>query len=245
VRWYDRTILSLVLYSVAMLFLEVATGGEHSTGFFLWSERVVAVVLSVELLLRCIDHASPENGGDRDYFKSPEIVFDVIAVAPFWIGFFVPEEYLSAVRSLRILRLLKFYQASPVAHLVMENLLSQGRKLGVIGSFVGTMALFSAFTVHHLERATQPETFGSLWSSLWWTVVTVTTVGYGDMTPKTHLGQAVAMMLMVVGVSFIGALFSVVAGAFTHANVDAAVADPERAWDHTKGEFRQYERKSA
>jgi voltage-gated potassium channel len=142
------------------------------------------------------------------------MVFDVIAVLPFWLGFFVTPEYLAAVRSMRILRLLKFYRASPVAHLVMENLIYQWKKLRLVTGFVTIVVLFSGTVMHHLEAVAQPETFGSLWSSIWWAVVTMTTVGYGDMSPVTHAGQAVTMLLMLTSIGIVGALISIVGTAF-------------------------------
>jgi voltage-gated potassium channel len=216
--WFEKAILLLVLCSVGLFFAEMQLGGENSLAgpaYFLWSERAIASILTLEVLLRFLFCSSmTERGTNRTYFRSPEMVFDVIAVLPFWLGFFVAPEYLAAVRSMRILRLLKFYRASPMAHLVMENLIRQWKAIRLVTGFVTIVVLFSGTVMHHLEAVAQPEAFGSLWSSIWWAVVTMTTVGYGDMSPVTHAGQAVTMVLMLTSIGIVGALISIVGNGF-------------------------------
>jgi voltage-gated potassium channel len=121
---------------------------------------------------------------------------------------------------MRILRLLKFYRASPVAHIVMERIINQWDKIRLVSSFVLIITLFSGTAIHHLEKAAQPESFGSLWSSMWWTIVTICTVGYGDMYPKTVAGQAFGMLLMLTALGVVGALINVVMSAFNYEEED-------------------------
>jgi voltage-gated potassium channel len=200
-----------------MFFLEAQIGGRDSLSgpaFFLWSERIVAVLLTLEVVLRFILCSSVTKiGTDRQYFKSPEMVFDMIAILPFWAGFFVPVAYLEAVRSMRILRLLKFYRVSPIAHKVVGSLIAQRKKIRLVSFFAGIIVLFSGSVMHHLEDAVGGG-FDSYWNSVWWSVVTLTTVGYGDMSPVTKPGQAVAMLLMIVGIGIMGALIGIFVEAF-------------------------------
>ena len=218
---FEKFVYALILYSVGMFFVEAHMGGVdslHGPAIFLWSERFVAAVLTGEMVLRFVASSSRTSfGTNAAYFRSPEMVFDLIAVAPFYIGFIVPVQWLPAVRAARILRLLKFYRASPVAHMVVHNLVAQWKKIRLINCFVFIMILFSGTVMHQLESAAQPEAFHSLWASIWWAVVTLTTVGYGDMSPVTIVGQLVAMLLMVTGIGVVGAMISIVGNAF---NVD-------------------------
>ncbi len=224
-KWYEKGILFLVLYSVAMLFVEMSTGSQNSLSgnqFFLWSERACAGVLTLEVLLRlwyCSPHT--KKGTDTRYFKSPEIVFDLLAVVPFWLGFIIVDpEGLAIIRSMRILRLLKFYRASPVAHSVLGSLIEQREKLRLVLSICTIVVLFAGVSMHHLEGTQVPgvQAFDSLWSSMWWAIVTLTTVGYGDMSPTTVAGQTVATVIMVTSIGIVGALIGIVSTAF---NVDA------------------------
>ena len=218
-KWHEKGILFLVLYSVAMFFVELNLGGQNSLSgpaFFLWSERVVASILTLEMILRFWYH-SPHTakGTDRAYFKSPEMVFDMVSVLPFWLGFLIVNpEGLAIIRSMRVLRLLKFYRASPVAHVVMESLISQRQKIRLVTSVVTITILFAGVAMYHLEGPTHPDTFGTMWGAIWWSVVTMTTVGYGDMSPTTFPGQCVAILIMVTSIGIIGALISIVSSAF-------------------------------
>ena len=218
-KWHEKGILALVVYSVAMFFVELNLGGQNSLSgpvFFLWSERAVASVLTLEMMLRFWYH-SPHTakGTDRAYFRSPEMVFDLVSVLPFWLGFLTSSpEGLAIVRSMRVLRLLKFYRASPVAHIVMESLISQGRKIRLVTCVVAITILFAGVSMYHLEGPAHPDTFGTMWGAIWWAVVTMTTVGYGDMSPTTVPGQVVAILIMITSIGIIGALISIVSSAF-------------------------------
>ncbi len=222
-KWHERGILLLVLYSVMMLFLELGLGGQNSlTGpaSFLWSERAVAGILTLEVALR-FWYCSSENQPTavKSYFGSPEMVFDVVAVLPFWLGFLVTDpEGLAVIRSMRVLRLLKFYRASPVAHLVMESLISQWMKIRLVGGIVTITVLFAGVSMYHLEGPVQPEAFGTMWGSIWWAVVTMTTVGYGDTSPTTFIGQCVAIVIMFTSIGIVGSLISIVSSAFDAAD---------------------------
>lgn len=221
--WYEKGILWLVFYSVVMFFVELSLGGQNSLAgpaFFLWNERLVASILTLEVVLRFWYH-SPHTtkGTNREYFKSPEMVFDMVAVLPFWLGFLITDpEGLAVIRSMRVLRLLKFYRASPVAHLVMESLISQWQKIRLVGGIVLITVLFAGVSMYHLEGPVHPETFGTMWGSIWWAVVTMTTVGYGDMSPTTIPGQCVAILIMLTSIGIVGSLISIISSAFESAN---------------------------
>ena len=222
-RWYEKGIGFLVLYSVVMFFIEIATGSRNSLEglqLFLWSERAVASVLTLEVVLRFWYHSPhTKKGTQREYFKSPEMVFDLIAVLPFWLGFLITDpEGLAIIRSMRVLRLLKFYRFSPTAHLVMESLISQHKKIRLVGSVVLITVLFAGVSMYHLEGPVHPDTFGTMWGSIWWAVVTMTTVGYGDMSPTTIPGQCVAILIMLTSIGIVGSLISIISSAFDSAN---------------------------
>lgn len=98
----------LVLYSVGSYLIEVGTGTENSYEshwFFLWSERIVACIFSLEYIARF----RPQENKPGKYILSPLGIIDLLSVLPFWLGFFVPLDWLSMIRTLRILRLLKFF----------------------------------------------------------------------------------------------------------------------------------------
>ncbi|MEM7246807.1 MAG: ion transporter [Acidobacteriota bacterium] len=215
----ERLVQLLVIYSVVMLIVEIDwTSAEHSHAappFFLWSERLVALFFTFEMVLRwqSLPHATFTEKL-RTTFGRPEGWFDVLAILPFWLGFFLPAEALSVVRTTRVFRLAKLYRYSPTAHAIVAALWRAREKIRVVGVMVLMTVLFGSLVMYELERKAQPEAFGSVADSAWWCVVTVTTVGYGDVSPVTPLGKVVAAFLMPFVLAVMGAFIGIVGGAF-------------------------------
>ena len=203
----EITIQVFIVASVALYILEVDVGlsTDSLTGdpFWLWSERVIAGIFTVEFLMRW------KIVGER-YIFSVVGVIDFIAILPFWIGFVVPMEWLGIIRTLRVLRLLKWYRYSLSVRTFMQALYYSKRYLIGMVLIVIILTLFSAVGIHELEKDAQPEQFGSLTDSLWWTTVTLMTVGYGDSTPATVGGKLFAQFVMLVGVALTAAFIGIV-----------------------------------
>ena len=169
----------------------------------MWIERVVAGILTLEYVMRARKEGS-------SYLKSGAGFIDLIAVLPFWLGFFLPESWLGLVRSMRVLRLLKLYRYSKAMRVFLKALVGTRRHLGGMLLIVFIIMLFGAVGIHEIEKQAQPEQFDSLQNCIWWTVVTLMTVGYGDMYPITTMGRVFAEVLMVIGVGLTAAFIGIV-----------------------------------
>jgi voltage-gated potassium channel len=118
---------------------------------------------------------------------------DLAAILPFWLSVFIASDF----RVLLVLRLVRFFKLtrySPAMRSLLDALYSERRALG--GCFVillGT-ALIATALMHLAERATQPERFGTIPDALWWAIVTLGTIGYGDVVPVTVLGRILASL---------------------------------------------------
>jgi voltage-gated potassium channel len=202
-----------------MYLIEIGTGTANSLEgdrFYLWSERCVAGILTLEYFIRWTQNK-----------RYPLTVFgaiDLLAIFPFWIGFFVPPEWLGMVRTLRVMRLLKFFRyhrGLQFVALAFYRSMMQLRALSVpilIGIIFSTVAMYEA------EHLAQPETFKNIFSTLWFTLVTITTVGYGDMSPVTHMGKIIAMVTFIPVLSLFAGIIGVLGSAFT--KVIEEEADP-------------------
>ena len=146
----------------------------------------------------------------RAYLVSTIGIIDFIAILPFWLGFIVPAEWLGLVRTLRVLRLLKWYRYSQSVRIFSHALFDCRRYLFGMTLIVVILGLFSAVGIYELEKEAQPEAFGSLTNSLWWTTVTLMTVGYGDAAPVTTMGKFFAQIVMLVGVALTAAFIGIV-----------------------------------
>lgn len=228
-RWIqaiDMIVKPLVWYSVIMLIIEVEPsfgfGGENTrfsdTKFFLWSERIVAAILTLEFVLRW------RRTKQRVYIRwkstfpfirlTPFALIDLLAIVPFWIGFFVPISWLSYIRMARVLRLLKYYRYSRSLQL---NALGFYRAFGqlkglafqlLIASVIFTLVVFEA------EHEKQPDKFGNLFESAWFTIITVTTVGYGDRSPITVIGMTFVALTLVFIIAQMTAAIGILNAAF-------------------------------
>jgi voltage-gated potassium channel len=207
IRSLELFIALIVIVSVIAYILEVEfAGSEHSLEghpIWLWIERIVAIILTGEYFLRW-------KYEGRRYPRSLLGGIDLIAILPFWIGFITPISWLGLVRSMRILRLLKLYRQSQAMRIFVQALLGSRQYLSGMLLIVFIFVLFSAVGIREIERDVQPEKFGTLFDSIWWTIVTLMSVGYGDAVPISKVGKFFAQFVMVAGVGLTAAFIGIV-----------------------------------
>lgn len=249
IRFVDKIIKPLVVISILMFLVELEMSLRYdwensldAPWIFLWSERCIAVIFTVEFFARWWKHnpfsyKAPHN----NYPFSIWGFIDFIAIVPFWAGMIVPVEYLGIVRSLRILRSLKFFRYSRELQLTALKFYRAYHNMKGLFFSIGFLWLFFAVICLELERETQPETFGSLFDAAWFTLVTGTTVGYGDAYPVTIYGRLFVGLMLVPIISSIGVAIS----AFTSA-CDAVQAleddpniDPLKEWQRERERMLQ------
>ncbi len=220
----DKLIIGAIIASVVFYFGEIelfhTADSLSGPAIFLWLERLIATILTAEYVLRIRDAKDKWA-----YIKSPLGIIDLIGVLPFWFGFVAPDGWLGAIRACRILRLAKFYRYSEGLQALFKGLKREARKLKAVGSVVAIVLLFSTAFMHQVESTAQPDRFGSLHDSLWWTVVTMTTVGYGDVFPVTQVGRGMAMVVMLTGIGTLGSLVGIIGGS-VFCDIHAENCDP-------------------
>lgn len=203
----------LIFYSLVAYFLELEYAGTDNSRegylFFLWSERVVAGIFTIEYLVRWF--CSKDR---RKYLTSPMGLVDLISVAPFYVGFFVPVQYLRLVRTLRILRLFKIYRYNDALKSFVSSFAMIKSELKIIGVAILVLVFMSATAEYEFERVAQPEMFSKYSDALWWSLITLTTVGYGDMFPITMGGRITALVTLALGLGIFGTFLSLIGSAF-------------------------------
>jgi voltage-gated potassium channel len=200
-KW-NKVIGALIVYSVSMFFIEAEINGRDvpSSGFFLWSERVVAILFTIEYMVRWYK--------DRKYPTSLEGIIDLVGFVPFWIGFFVPIEHLKWVRALRVLRLLKFHRYNEAMKHFFKAIRNVKEELNLLGFASIVIIVFSSIAMYEIEHTAKDTKFTKLSDGLWWSIVTLTTIGYGDVYPVTTAGRAVATVTILLGVGIFGTFIS-------------------------------------
>jgi voltage-gated potassium channel len=140
---------------------------------------------------------------------------DLVAILPFWLSIFIASDF----RVLLVLRLVRFFKLtrySPAMRSLLDALYAERRALG--GCFVillGT-ALIAAALMHLAERAAQPDRFGTIPDAMWWAIVTLGTIGYGDVVPVTTLGRILAGFTIFAGLLMMALPVGIFATAFAN-----------------------------
>jgi voltage-gated potassium channel len=147
------------------------------------------------------------------YVLGAAALVDLLAVLPFWISLFLSTD-LRAILVFRVVRFLKLIRYSAAMRSLLDTLYAERRALfGCLVILIGT-ALIAASAMHLVEGPVQPAKFGTIAESMWWAIVTLGTIGYGDVVPVTSLGRVIATLTIFAGLIMIALPVGVVATAF-------------------------------
>ncbi|WP_049891907.1 ion transporter [Natronococcus amylolyticus] len=219
----DHLIMGLIVLNVIAVMLETVDSlyASYATKF-LWFEAISVAIFSIEYISRlwaATEHPDYQHPiwGRLRYAFSPYMIIDLLAILPFFFGAILDLRFLRALRLLRFLRLFKLARYSESIQLFVRVLQLKREEL-VITSVVGTIILLmSSSLMYFAERGAQPEEFSSIPASLWWGVITLTTVGYGDVTPVTPIGQVLGAVIAVTGIGLFALPASILASGFIEA----------------------------
>ncbi|MDP7667415.1 MAG: potassium channel family protein, partial [Rhodospirillales bacterium] len=151
--------------------------------------------------------------GRLRYMISPMAVIDLVAILPFYLAFFVDAD-LRILRVLRLLRIFKLTRYASSISLLSQVLKEESRSIGVAMFLLLLLLVIAASFTYLAEQHAQPEAFGSIPAAIWWAVITMTTVGYGDVVPVTVLGKILGAILGVIGVGMVALPAGLLASGF-------------------------------
>lgn len=200
-RLFDVVLIYVIIASVLALMLDsIAAVSQRFGGWLTLMEWAFTVLFTLEYLVRI--YCSPRP---LAYMRSFYGLIDLVSILPTYLGLIFPgANYVLVVRLLRVLRIfrvLKLARYMSEANVLIRSMLLARRKIFVFFFVVLVLATIFGSIMYIVEG---PEHgFTSVPISIYWTIVTITTVGYGDMTPKTPLGQLVATAVMLTGYSII------------------------------------------
>ena len=200
-KLFDIVLIGSILISVAVIMLDSVHHIRQQYGTILFIiDWVVTILFSIEYLLRlsCV-------GRPLSYALSFYGLIDLFSILPTYFSLLIPgTHYLSAIRIFRVLRVfrvLKLVQYIGEANILASALRDSRKKITVFLITVMTMVIVLGSIMYLIEG--EKNGFTSIPMSVYWAVVTMTTVGYGDVSPHTPLGQALSMLIMIIGYSII------------------------------------------
>lgn len=217
----DWTLIVLVLANVIAVVLESVNSLEaRYRAEFAAFEVFSVVVFSLEYLVRLWAHGSRDTRHPwrprRRYMRSFYGLVDLVSIAPFYLAMLLPGLDLRVLRVLRLLRVLKISHFNTALEDLLQAIWHERRTLFSAVYLLLIATLLSASVMYFAETHAQPEKFSSIPASMYWAFITLTTVGYGDVSPTTWVGQIVAVVTAFMGVSTIALLTGVVATAFNN-----------------------------
>lgn len=154
-------------------------------------------------------------------------IIDLIAILPFYLSLGLDLRSIRAFRLLRIFRILKLARYSAAMNRFHRALLIAKEELILFLAITGILIFFSAVGIYYFERDAQPEQFASVFHSLWWSVVTLTTVGYGDIYPITAGGRLFTFCVLLIGLGIVAIPTGIVAAALQQAREEIRNASAE------------------
>lgn len=217
----DFGLMALIATNVVAVVLESVAGlYQHYGTLFDRFELVSLVIFSIEYGLRLWSAAErpgePDKGENARRFAyalSLRSVIDLIAIAPFLFAFTSLTD-LRVLRVVRLLRIFKFTRYSGAMKNLLEVLWLDRRSYGAVLFIMATVLVFASSGIYLVEHRAQPDAFGSIPAAMWWAVATLTTVGYGDVTPVTAAGKVFAAVITIAGVGLVALPSGLLASGF-------------------------------
>ncbi len=220
-RLFSGFIVLLIILNVSAIILESYKPiGEMYHQEFLLFNIFSVVVFTLEYFARIwVSVESPLSERSKPiksrikYLLSPVSLIDLLAIAPFYLSFIFAID-LRYLRMLRMIRLLKLTHYFKGLHLFIDVFKKELPSIGAAIIIMSVLVIMSASVMYGLEHEAQPDVFDSIPSAIWWSVVTMTTVGYGDVIPVTFLGKFISIFIMLLGVGIVALPAAMLAAKF-------------------------------
>lgn len=219
---FDWFIMALIALSIISIILESFENvyEKWQTGFQFF-ETFTVIVFSIEYLLRIwtADLLYPDAKYPHlKYIFSFMAIIDLLAILPFYVPFISADlRFLRMMRLFRLFRLLRVFKLGryfEALQVIVKVIKTSGPQLIMSVALCMFVMLFSAIIMYTAENPVQPEQFPNVISSLWWAICTLTTVGYGDVYPITHIGRFFASVISLVGIGIIAIPTGIIAAGF-------------------------------
>jgi len=200
-KWFDIILIFCILLSVIAVMLDSVRSINLPYGRYLIKiEWLFTILFTIEYFSRIISVDRPIK-----YITSFFGIVDLLAILPTYLSLLLPgTQYLLVIRILRVLRIFRILKLATYVgegRVLLQALRASRRKITIFLFTVMTVVVITGSAMYLIEGAANG--FTSIPRAIYWSIVTLTTVGYGDISPKTELGQVLAAMIMILGYAII------------------------------------------
>ena len=210
-RRFDLITQALIILSLVSFSFETLPNLDDGTKELLNTFEIISVCLfSVEYLLRVFLNKNPFR-----YIFSFFGIIDLLAILPFYLASGIDLRSVRIFRLFRLFRVFKLLQYNDALDRVSDAFASVKKELAVFGVATIFMLYVAAVGIYYCENPAQPEQFKSVFHSLWWSVTTLTTVGYGDIYPITVGGKIFTTFVVFIGMGMVAIPTGLLASAFS------------------------------
>lgn len=214
---------SLIILNLISVILESENQlAEKYTDYFSTFELFSIIIFTIEYLLRVISCTQNYNyrspiWGRIKFMLSPLAILDLLAIIPFYLPVLINLDlrFIRALRLLRLIRVFKLGHYSTALKIIGKVLSNKKEELLISIMAIFIILIISSALMYYVEKDYQPNTFSSILSTMWWGVVTLTTVGYGDVYPISPLGKLISSLIAILGIGLFALPAGILASGFS------------------------------
>ena len=177
-----------------------------------FTEIIIVLIFTIEYIIR-ISLCRPR----LKYIFSFYGVIDILAILPFFLTTGIDIKSIRAFRLLRLLRFVKLLKYNKAIRRLRDALIDAKDELILSGIVAGILLYLASIGIYYFEEEAQPDSFGSVFHSMWWAVCSLTTVGYGDVKPITVGGKIFTGIVLIIGVGIVAMPTAILASSFNNA----------------------------
>ncbi len=223
-RAFDIALFILISLNVLAVILEsIQTLSIEYNSYFKTFEIVSVIIFSIEYAVRvwsCTEHNEFRKpiSGRIHYIITPFAITDLLAILPFYLPLLIPFDmrFLRALRLIRLFRIFKLGRYTESLRTILKVMNAKKSELMTTAFAVIILLIITSSLMYLVEYDVQPKAFSSIPAAMWWAIITLTTVGYGDIYPVTALGKLLGACIAILGIG----LFALPAGILGSGFVD-------------------------
>jgi len=210
-RYFAFFIQALILISIVTFSVETIPNLSPETKDILFIIEVFSVIVfTIEYILRIYVADRPFK-----FIFSFFGIIDLLAILPFYLSFGIDLRSLRALRFMRLFRILKLVRYNRAMNQFTAAIKSAKEQILLFLFITLILIYFSAVGIYYFENEAQPEHFSSIFDSLWWAIITLTTVGYGDVYPITIGGKMFTFFILMIGLGIVAIPTGIISSALT------------------------------